>query len=122
MLARFTSLTSDLTCVCFPLALQPFPLPQVKRVAKRLAEKKINLELDEGAIDYLSHKGYDPVFGGRPVKRAVQKELENPLARALLSGSFVEEDTILVRGDPEGGPLILERKRTGAAAPQAVPA
>ncbi|MEW5302565.1 MAG: hypothetical protein WDW36_005336 [Sanguina aurantia] len=69
---------------------------QVKRVADRLADKKIKLELDESAVSHLASVGYDPVYGARPVKRAVQRELETYLAKCLLRGDFTEEDTILV--------------------------
>ncbi|KAK9861322.1 hypothetical protein WJX84_009348 [Apatococcus fuscideae] len=89
---------------------------QAKRVAERLAVKKMKLQLDETAEDYLVAKGYDPVFGARPVKRAVQRELETSLAKALLRGDFQEEDTILVSAD--GGPnakeLTLTRRPGGA--------
>ena len=61
---------------------------QVARVAQRLAAKKVRLELTEAAIDHLAAAGYDPVYGARPVKRAIQRELENPLAKALLRGEF----------------------------------
>jgi ATP-dependent Clp protease ATP-binding subunit ClpB len=61
---------------------------QVARVAQRLAAKKVRLELTEAAIDHLAAVGYDPVYGARPVKRAIQRELENPLAKALLRGDF----------------------------------
>ena len=71
---------------------------QAKRVASRLAEKKIKLNLTESAVEYLARQGYDPQFGARPVKRAVQRELETTLAKALLRGDFQEEDTIVVDG------------------------
>jgi ATP-dependent Clp protease ATP-binding subunit ClpA len=61
---------------------------QVKRVADRLAAKKVRLQLSEAALDHLADAGYDPVYGARPVKRAIQRELENPLAKALLRGEF----------------------------------
>lgn len=75
---------------------------QAKRVAKRLAERKMYLELDEYAVEWLADRGFDPVFGARPVKRAVQKELENIIAKALLRGEFQEEDTILVSAGAGG--------------------
>ncbi|KAG1659283.1 hypothetical protein FOA52_008212 [Chlamydomonas sp. UWO 241] len=75
---------------------------QAKRVAERLHDKKMRLVLEDSAIDFLAAAGYDPVFGARPVKRAVQRELENLLAKALLRGEFVEEDTIVVRGGEHG--------------------
>jgi hypothetical protein len=61
---------------------------QVKRLADRLAPKKVRLQLTDAALDRLADVGYDPVYGARPVKRAIQRELENPLAKALLRGEF----------------------------------
>lgn len=76
---------------------------QVKRVAERLRDKKMKLELRESAVDYLARQGYDPVYGARPVKRAVQRELETGLAKAMLRGEFEEEDTVLVDAGHDGG-------------------
>ncbi|MEW5310494.1 MAG: hypothetical protein WDW38_002289 [Sanguina aurantia] len=84
--------------------------PLVKRVADRLADKKIKLELDESAVSHLASVGYDPVYGARPVKRAVQRELETYLAKCLLRGDFTEEDTILVSA--EDSKLQLQRVAT----------
>lgn len=72
---------------------------QLERVEKRLEEKKLNLELTDDAKDHLATIGYDPTFGARPLKRLIQKELENELARELLSGNFQEGDTIKVDFD-----------------------
>ncbi len=69
---------------------------QLKRVQKLLADQKIVLELSPAAQDYLVDVGYDPVYGARPLKRAIQKELENPLATKLLENAFTEGDTIMV--------------------------
>ena len=66
---------------------------------KRLEEKKIKLELTEDAKDHLARVGYDPTFGARPLKRLIQKELENELAIELLSGRFLEGDTVKVDYD-----------------------
>lgn len=76
---------------------------QVKRVAERLADKKIKLDIRDGAVDYLARAGYDPVYGARPVKRAVQRELETGLAKAMLRGEFEEEDTVIVDAGRDGG-------------------
>ena len=83
---------------------------QVKRVQERLAPKKITLSLEDSAVDYLSAIGYDPVFGARPVKRAVQRELETGLAKALLRGDFGEEDTVVVSapGGAKASKLVFE--------------
>jgi len=92
---------------------------QAKRVAERLAAKKVSLDLSESAVDYLVEKGYDPVYGARPVKRAVQRELETSLAKGFLKGDFGEDDTVVV--DAPGGAkathLNLTRRGSGPAKP-----
>ena len=89
---------------------------QAARVAGRLASKKIKLDLKEDAIDYLAAVGYDPVYGARPVKRAVQRELETGLAKGLLRGDFEEEDTVVVSapGGKEATGLVFTRVAGGA--------
>ncbi|MGD9152246.1 MAG: ATP-dependent chaperone ClpB [Gammaproteobacteria bacterium] len=69
---------------------------QVGRLAKRLAEKEIKLSVTENAIDFLAKAGFDPVYGARPLKRAVQNYLENPLAQEILAGKFLPGDKIKV--------------------------
>lgn len=69
---------------------------QLKRVQKLLADQKITLELSTAAQDYLVEVGYDPVYGARPLKRAIQRELENHLATKLLENTFTEGDGIMV--------------------------
>jgi len=69
---------------------------QIKRVQNLLADKKITLELSPSAQDYLVEVGYDPAYGARPLKRAIQRELENSLATKLLENTFTEGDTIRV--------------------------
>jgi len=69
---------------------------QVQRLQKRLAEQKISLELTTAAVDFLAEVGYDPVYGARPLKRAIQRHLETLIARELLKGTFQEGDTIRV--------------------------
>lgn len=69
---------------------------QVQRLEKRLQEQKITLELTETAVDFLAEVGYDPVYGARPLKRAIQRHLETLIARELLKGIFQEGDTIRV--------------------------
>jgi len=68
----------------------------VQRLQKRLAEQKISLELTTAAVDFLAEVGYDPVYGARPLKRAIQRHLETLIARELLKGTFQEGDTIRV--------------------------
>ncbi len=69
---------------------------QMKRIEKLLAEQKIALELTEAAREYIVNVGYDPVYGARPLKRAIQREIENPIATKILENSFVEGDKIIV--------------------------
>ena len=73
---------------------------QVQRLAQRLAERKIQLELSSQASDWLATAGYDPVYGARPLKRAIQRELETPIAKAILAGRYSEGSTAAV--DVEG--------------------
>jgi len=72
---------------------------QMKRVEKLLADQKIGLVLSDEAKDYLAEVGYDPVYGARPLKRVIQREVENPIATKLLEGEFVPGDTIEVSVD-----------------------
>jgi ATP-dependent Clp protease ATP-binding subunit ClpB len=67
---------------------------QIKSLAKRLISREIILNVDESALDHIGELGYDPVYGARPLKRAIQDILENPLSKALLSGKFGHGDTI----------------------------
>jgi len=69
---------------------------QLRYLQKRLADRKIRIELTEAAKRKLAIDGYDPVFGARPLKRLIQQEIENPLARRILSGEFAEGDTIRI--------------------------
>lgn len=72
---------------------------QISRVEKRLEEKRIFLDFDKTALDFLSEKGYDSAFGARPVKRAIQTWVENPLSKELLSGRFIEGSRIKATSD-----------------------
>ena len=69
---------------------------QVERLRQRLAERKLELSLSDGAADWLADAGYDPVYGARPLKRAVQRELETPIAKAILAGRYSEGQAISV--------------------------
>ncbi|NMG21716.1 ATP-dependent chaperone ClpB [Brasilonema bromeliae] len=69
---------------------------QLKRVESLLQEQKISLEISTAACDYLVETGYDPVYGARPIKRALQREVENPVATKLLENTFVPGDTIVI--------------------------
>ncbi|ETX14901.1 ATPase AAA [Roseivivax halodurans JCM 10272] len=75
---------------------------QVGRLLKRLAARKINLELDDSARAWLADEGYDPVFGARPLKRVIQRALQDPLAEMLLSGDVADGATIPVHAGPDG--------------------
>ncbi len=69
---------------------------QVQRLARRLEDRKLGLELDGAALDWLAAVGYDPVYGARPLKRAIQRELETPIAKAILAGTYLPGSTIVV--------------------------
>ncbi|GAB4821827.1 hypothetical protein N2152v2_008873 [Parachlorella kessleri] len=90
---------------------------QAARVEKRLAERKIALELRESAVDYLGDRGYDPAFGARPVKRVVQQELETAIAKAILRGDIGEDDTVVVEahGGSQAQGLSVYRKGDNGA-------
>ena len=75
---------------------------QLERVKSRLSDRRITLDFDQSAIDFLSDVGYDPAFGARPVKRAVQTYVENPLAKEILAGRFGEDSKINVRAETGG--------------------
>jgi ATP-dependent Clp protease ATP-binding subunit ClpB len=80
---------------------------QTQRLEKRLAERKMSLKLSESALDFLAEVGYDPVFGARPLKRAIQRELETQIAKSILRGEFTNGDTIFV--DVENERLAFKR-------------
>jgi ATP-dependent Clp protease ATP-binding subunit ClpB len=87
---------------------------QLERLRARLAERKLSLELTDAAKEVLAEAGWDPTYGARPLKRALQRLVENPLAQRLLEGEFAEGETIRV--DSENGELVFAR------APAAEPA
>ncbi|OJF76931.1 MAG: ATP-dependent chaperone ClpB [Treponema sp. CETP13] len=70
---------------------------QIEHLAKRLEDKRLKLDVSDSAIKWLAKMGYDPQFGARPVKRAIQTYLENPLAREILAGKYIEDSTIHVQ-------------------------
>jgi ATP-dependent Clp protease ATP-binding subunit ClpB len=80
---------------------------QIKRLEERLAEQKISLRLSEAALDFIAEVGYDPVYGGRPLKRAVQRYLETAMAKAILRGDYKAGDTIFA--DVEDERLTFKR-------------
>ncbi|MBO9464292.1 ATP-dependent chaperone ClpB [Tropicibacter sp. R15_0] len=85
---------------------------QLARLLKRLAARKITLQLDEDARQWLADEGYDPVFGARPLKRVIQRALQNPLAEMLLGGDVADGDTIVVSAGADG---LLIGDRVGAS-------
>jgi ATP-dependent Clp protease ATP-binding subunit ClpB len=89
---------------------------QLRRVETRLAERGLRLELTDAAKGLLAEAGWDPTYGARPLKRAIQRLLENPLALRLLEGEFAEGDTVAV--DAKDGALVFEKAE--AAQPAAV--
>jgi ATP-dependent Clp protease ATP-binding subunit ClpB len=83
---------------------------QLDRLRARLAERDIGLNVDDQAFDILIDAGFDPVYGARPLKRAIQQQVENPLAQKILSGAFTAGDTILIsaeNGELDFGKLKL---------------
>ena len=86
---------------------------QLAQLRARLAEREIGLELDDPARDHLGESGFDPVYGARPLKRAIQSELENPLAQRLLRGEYLPGDTVRVTA--VAGALGFDRHRAAAA-------
>mgnify|MGYP001576227776 CR=1 FL=1 len=80
---------------------------QLRRLKKRLADKKIEIELTDKAKEYLAKEGFDPVYGARPLKRIIQRDIQNPLALKLIDGTFKEGDK--VRVDAEKGKLVFEK-------------
>ena len=80
---------------------------QLRGLEKRLAERGIRIEVTDKAFDLLGNVGFDPVYGARPLKRAIQQQLENPLAQQILSGAFANGD--IVKVDAEGGHLAFTK-------------
>ncbi|WP_114966054.1 ATP-dependent chaperone ClpB [Alkalilacustris brevis] len=91
---------------------------QAGLLLKRLAARNITLELDEAARTWLADEGYDPVFGARPLKRVIQRSLQDPLAEMLLAGEVKDGDTIHVSAGPEG---LLIGDRVSASSRQEPP-
>jgi ATP-dependent Clp protease ATP-binding subunit ClpB len=87
---------------------------QLARLRERLAERRIELELTDAAKEVLAEAGWDPAYGARPLKRALQRLVENPLALRLLEGDFADGDTIRV--DAEDGEIRFEKVGAAAAA------
>ena len=86
---------------------------QLGRLRGLLADRKVKLELDQRALDWLAEAGYDPVYGARPLKRVIQRSLQNPLAGMLLDGSVKDGDTVHVSADRDG--LVINGELAEAA-------
>jgi len=95
---------------------------QMKEVQERLGEHDLDVELTPKARDWLAEEGYDPDFGARPLKRALQKYVESPLSVSLLSGEFTSGDTIIVEMDEEGENLVFLPVGQGIPAEEIQPA
>jgi ATP-dependent Clp protease ATP-binding subunit ClpB len=79
---------------------------QINRLRPRLAERHITLRLSDSAREQLADMGYDPQYGARPLKRVIQREVENRIAHAILDGTVRDGDTVEI--DAKGGKLVLE--------------
>jgi ATP-dependent Clp protease ATP-binding subunit ClpC len=88
----------------------------VKDLEARLAERKLGLELTEKAKSWLAKEGYDPIYGARPLRRVIEKYIENPLSSQLLRGEIKEDDVIRVDLNKEGKELIFKTKATAKTA------
>ncbi|MCU9849527.1 ATP-dependent chaperone ClpB [Defluviimonas sp. WL0024] len=89
---------------------------QLRRLEKRLAQRKIALDLDEAAKVWLAEEGYDPVFGARPLKRVIQRHLQDPLAEMLLAGDVKDGDTVHVSAGTDG--LIVGERVSKSTRPR----
>jgi ATP-dependent Clp protease ATP-binding subunit ClpB len=75
---------------------------QLRKLRERLSERKIELELTDKARDYFAERGYDPLYGARPLRRLIQRELESALGRKLLSGEIRDGSRVVVDSGPQG--------------------
>ncbi len=96
---EFDSLTRDQIAKIVRLQLKDF--------SKRLADQNLSLDIDDAAIDVLVRDGYDPAYGARPVKRAIQRDLENPVAKKIIAGAYPPGSTIHVSATADGKALAL---------------
>jgi ATP-dependent Clp protease ATP-binding subunit ClpB len=86
---------------------------QLEHLRKLLADRKINIELDRSALDWLSNEGYDSTYGARPLKRVIQRSLQNPLASLILEGAVKDGDTVHVTASRDG--LLINGQLAEAA-------
>ena len=87
---------------------------QLQTLKARLAKMDYGFEISDNAVSELAKVGFDPVYGARPLKRAIQSTVENPIAKAILEGRFAPKDTIYV--DWRGGRMVFEKAPRKAAA------
>jgi ATP-dependent Clp protease ATP-binding subunit ClpB len=80
---------------------------QLGFLEKRLAGMEMGLEVSDAALAKLADAGFDPLYGARPLKRAIQAEIENPLAKRILEGEFGPKDRVIV--DARGGKIVFQR-------------
>jgi ATP-dependent Clp protease ATP-binding subunit ClpA len=90
---------------------------QLAHVEELLADRKIRLQVTDVAKEMLLSEGFDPAYGARPLKRAIQRHVQNPLAMSLLEGEFGEGDTIQVSRDEVTGELTFARVQVTAVEP-----
>jgi ATP-dependent Clp protease ATP-binding subunit ClpA len=81
---------------------------QARHLVKRLADKRITLDLTPAARELLAREGYDPVYGARPLKRTIQRMIQDPLALELLNGTFGEGDTVVA--DAKGEKIVFRKR------------
>jgi ATP-dependent Clp protease ATP-binding subunit ClpB len=86
---------------------------QLGRLRALLADRKITLTLDRGALEWLAGEGYDPVYGARPLKRVIQRNLQNPLAEMILQGTIRDGETVTVSAGDDG--LMINGQLAAAA-------
>jgi ATP-dependent Clp protease ATP-binding subunit ClpB len=87
---------------------------QLRSLRRRLAERNITLDLTDAAKELVAREGFDPVYGARPLRRTIQKDIVQPLAMRLLRGEFHDGDHVVV--DAHDGELVFERSAAGATA------
>jgi ATP-dependent Clp protease ATP-binding subunit ClpB len=90
---------------------------QLKELERRVRAMDMEIEISDAAVAELAKAGFDPVYGARPVKRAIQQQLENPLSKAILEGKFGPKDTIYV--DVKGGVFSFDRTKAKVKEKQA---
>jgi ATP-dependent Clp protease ATP-binding subunit ClpB len=88
---------------------------QLRGLRDRLAARKLGLNVSEAAVDSIAAEGYDPTYGARPLKRVIQRRLQDPIAMAILEGRYTEGDTVEV--EAKGGELSIGRGEPAAAEP-----